>query len=69
MSDRTYPNIPLRSRDKWHHHGGDVCGLVVFGSTVLSVLFLPYEMGREFFVPTGTLIAVKLLTCILISVI
>ena len=30
-------------RDKQHHHGGDVCGIVVFGSTVLSLLFLLYE--------------------------
>ncbi len=37
-SDRVYPKIPLRRRGKRHHHGGDVCGIVVFGS--MSVLFL-----------------------------
>ncbi len=35
------PKISCCRRGKRHHHGGDVCGLVVFGSTVLSVLFLP----------------------------
>ena len=39
-SDRAYPKIPRSRRGKRHPHGGDVCGLVVFGSTVLSVLFL-----------------------------
>jgi len=39
-SDRPYPKIPRRRRGKRHHHGGDVCGLVVFGLTVLFVLFL-----------------------------
>ncbi len=30
-SDRAYPKIPHRRRGKRHHHGGDVCGLVVLG--------------------------------------
>ncbi len=29
-SDRAYPKIPRCRRGKRHHHGGDVCGLVVF---------------------------------------
>jgi hypothetical protein len=60
-SDRAYPKIPHCRRGKWHHHGGDVCGLVVFGLTVLSILFLLHT-GREFFVPAQTLIGVKLST-------
>ena len=31
MSDRAYPKIPRRRRGKRHHHGGDVCGLIVLG--------------------------------------
>jgi hypothetical protein len=51
-SDRAYPKIPLRRRGKRHHHGGDVRGLVVFWSTVLSVLFLPQESyGAGVFCP------------------
>ncbi len=46
-SDWAYPKIPSRKRGKRHHHGGDVCGLVV--------------LDVEFFVPAGTLIGVKLL--------
>jgi hypothetical protein len=30
-SYRVYPKIPRRRRGKRHHHGGDVCGLVVLG--------------------------------------
>ena len=30
-------------RGKQLHHGGDICGIVVLGSTVLSVLFLSWE--------------------------
>jgi hypothetical protein len=48
VSDWAYPKIPRRWRGKRHHHGGDVCGLVV--------------LGVKFFVPTGTLTGVKLLT-------
>ena len=29
--DRAYPKLPCRRRGKRHHHGGDVCGLVVLG--------------------------------------
>ncbi len=39
-SDRAYPKIPRHRRGKRHHHGGDVCGIVVLGSMVLSVVFL-----------------------------
>ena len=39
-SDWANPEIPRHMRGKWHHHGGDVCGIVVLGSTVLSILFL-----------------------------
>jgi len=57
VSDWAYPKIPLRRMGKRHHHSGDVCELVVFGSTVLSILFLPWlPTGREFFVPTKTLV-------------
>jgi len=31
VSDWAYPKIPRRRRGKRHHHGGDVCGLVVLG--------------------------------------
>jgi len=31
VSDLAYPKIPHCRRGKWHHHGGDVCGLVVLG--------------------------------------
>ena len=30
-SDRAYPKIPRRRRGEQHHHGGDVCELVVLG--------------------------------------
>jgi hypothetical protein len=43
VSDWVHPKIPHRRRGKRHHHGDDVCGLVVIGSTKLSVLFLLYE--------------------------
>lgn len=32
-----------RRRGKQLHQGGDDCGIVVLGSTVLSVLFLSWE--------------------------
>jgi hypothetical protein len=61
-SDRVYPKIPHRRRGKGHHHGGDVCELVMFGSTALSVhSYCRKSTKREFFVPARTLIAVKLL--------
>jgi hypothetical protein len=61
-SDQMYPKIPRRRRGKQRHHGGDVCGLVVLGSMVLSVLFLPYKSyGARVFVPAETQIVVKLL--------
>ena len=53
MFDRAYPKIPCHRRGKRHHHGGDVCGLVVFGSTLLSVL-CRNPTGREFFAPAQT---------------
>jgi hypothetical protein len=34
------PLIPRRRKGKRLHHGGDVCGIVVLGLIVLSVLFL-----------------------------
>ncbi len=40
-SDRAYPTIPRRRRGNWHHHGGDVCWLVVLGVDGTLVLFLP----------------------------
>ncbi len=55
-SDRADPSIPCHRRGKRLHHGGDVCGLLCWWWTVLSVLFLPWNStGREFFVPMGTL--------------
>ena len=50
----TPPATPNMQRVPWKrlHHGGDVCGIIVLGSTVLSVLY------RRFFVPAGTLIVV-----------
>ena len=35
--------MPHRRRGERLHHGGDVCGIVVLGSMVLSVLFLLEE--------------------------
>jgi hypothetical protein len=40
-SDRAYSMIPHRRRGKRHHHGGDVCWLVVLGVDGTLVLFLP----------------------------
>ena len=59
--DWVYPKILHLRRGKWHHHGGDDCGIVVLGSMVLSK-----SKGREFFVPAQTLIGVKLLSAMLI---
>ena len=41
VSDRADPYIPHRKSSKHLHHGGDVCGIVVLGSMVLSILFPP----------------------------
>ena len=49
--------MPRRRRGKRHHHGGDVCGIVVVGLKDFSVLFLPQESyGAGVFVPARTLI-------------
>jgi hypothetical protein len=45
------PSKPCHWRGKWLHHGGDVC-VLVFASQKLS--------EREFFVPVGTDLGVKL---------
>ena len=50
--DQEYPYIPRRRRGKRLHHGGDVC-VLVFNSKKPS--------EREFFVPAGTDLGVKLL--------
>jgi hypothetical protein len=41
VSKQGDPSNLLHRRGKWLHHGGDVCGIVVLGLTVNSVLFLP----------------------------
>ena len=44
------------------HHGGGVCVLLCVGATVIRYQFLcTNPTGREFFVPAGTDLAVKLL--------
>jgi hypothetical protein len=35
--------MPRRRRGKRHHHGGDVCGIVVVGLRDFSVIFLLWE--------------------------
>ncbi len=55
MSDWEDPYIPCRRRGKQLHPGGDVCGIVLLGSTVLSVFYHGNPTGRELSVPAGTL--------------
>ncbi len=54
--------IPRCRRGEWLCHGGDVCGLICWWWTVLSVLFLLQESnGAGVFCSCQNLIAVKLL--------
>jgi len=54
--DRADSWIPRRMRGERLHHGGDVCGIVCWWSTVLTLLFLAWEShGMGVFVPAGTL--------------
>ena len=64
MYDWEYPMIPCRRRGKRHHHGGDVCGIVVvLGLKGFSILFFCRNpTWQDFFIPAQTLIGVKLLT-------
>ena len=49
-------------RGKQHHHGGDVCGIVVVGLRTFPYYFYCRNpAGRDFFVPARTLIGVFLL--------
>ncbi len=60
--DRADPLIPRHRRGEWLRHGGDVCGLLCWWWTVLSVLFLSKESyGKGDFYSRQNLIAVKLL--------
>jgi len=63
--DRAYPKILRRRRGKRHHHGGNVCGLVVLGvDGTFRTIPTINPTRRELFVPAQTLIVVKLLTMI-----
>jgi hypothetical protein len=54
--------IPRRRRGKQHHHGGDVCGLVVLGvdGTFHTIPTVGILWGESFFFARATLV-VKLL--------
>jgi len=62
ICDGAYPKLPRRRRGKRHHHGGDVCGLVVLGvnSTFRAIPTVGILRGGSFLFPLEP-IAVKLL--------
>ncbi len=66
-SDWADPSIPCHRRGERLRHGGDVCGLLCWWWTVLSVLFLSQESyWKGVFCSCRNLIAVRLLSSMLI---
>ena len=61
--DWAYPKLPRRRRGKQHHHGDDVCGLVVLGvdGTFRTIPTVGILRGGKFFIPARTTLVVKLL--------